>query len=156
MTWPKNRGILYCSWKSQLRNCYLLALQEPGRVHGYKRSAPVCCHRDPEGLDCSPIVTIGQLPLCYLQHRIKHSFICENNVRSIHQSSRGGGGGCQVKGQSSRGGGGGVRSSQRGAGGGVSILRPLAGGMPLAFTQEDFLVTFILGFSQIQRKLKRK
>ena len=32
--------------------------------------------------------------------------------------------------------GGGVRSSQ----GGVSILRPLAGGMPLAFTQEDFLV----------------
>ena len=34
--------------------------------------------------------------------------------------------------------GGGVRSSQRG--GGVSILRPLAGGMPLAFTQEDFLV----------------
>ena len=27
------------------------------------------------------------------------------------------------------------------AGGGVSILRPLAGGMPLAFTQEDFLVT---------------
>ena len=32
---------------------------------------------------------------------------------------------------------GGVRSCQRG---GVSILRPLAGGMPLAFTQEDFLV----------------
>ena len=26
------------------------------------------------------------------------------------------------------------------AGGGVSILRPLASGMPLAFTQEDFLV----------------
>ena len=26
------------------------------------------------------------------------------------------------------------------AGGGVSILRPLVGGMPLAFTQEDFLV----------------
>ena len=42
----------------------------------------------------------------------------------------------------SAGGGGGV--SQRGGGGpagggGVSILRPLAGGMPLAFTQEDFL-----------------
>ena len=29
----------------------------------------------------------------------------------------------------------------RGGGGGVSILRPLAGGMPLAFTQEDFLVS---------------
>ena len=27
--------------------------------------------------------------------------------------------------------------------GGVSILRPLAGGMPLAFTQEDFLVTLL-------------
>ena len=44
---------------------------------------------------------------------------------------------------------GGVRSSWRGgsvqlgggqSAGGVSILRPLAGGMPLAFTQEDFLV----------------
>ena len=33
----------------------------------------------------------------------------------------------------------GVRSSQRG---GVSILRPLVGGMPLAFMQEDFLVSF--------------
>ena len=43
----------------------------------------------------------------------------------------GGGGG---SGQSADGGG--VRSSQ----GGVSILRPLGGGMPLAFTQEDFLV----------------
>ena len=32
----------------------------------------------------------------------------------------------------------GVRSSR----GGVSILRPLAGGMPLAFTQEDFLVVY--------------
>ena len=29
---------------------------------------------------------------------------------------------------------------QSAGGGGVSILRPLAGGMPLAFTQEDFLV----------------
>ena len=67
------------------------------------------------------------------------------------------GGGVRVKGQSSWGGVrskvnpaggsgparggqvqlGGVRSSQQG---GVSILRPLAGGMPLAFTQEDFLV----------------
>ena len=39
---------------------------------------------------------------------------------------------------------GGVRSSCWGGGsvqlGGVSILYPLAGGMPLAFTQEDFLV----------------
>ena len=59
-------------------------------------------------------------------------------VRS--ESSRGG-----VRSESSRGGvrsesswGGGVRSVQ--LGGGVSILRPLAGGMPLAFTQEDFLV----------------
>ena len=64
------------------------------------------------------------------------------------QSSWGGGqvnpaGGVQVKGQSSQGGSGqrsiqpgGVTSSR----GGVSILRPLAGGMPLAFTQEDFLV----------------
>ena len=43
------------------------------------------------------------------------------------------------------GGGGGVSGPARGGsgpagGGGVSILRPLAGGMPLAFTQEDFLV----------------
>ena len=62
------------------------------------------------------------------------------------RSSRGG----QVKGQSSRGGGGGgsgqrsiqpVGSGQRSIQpGGVSILCPLAGGMPLAFTQEDFLV----------------
>ena len=50
----------------------------------------------------------------------------------------GGGGGVR----SSRPGGWGVRSSQRG--GGVSTLRPLAGGMPLAFTQEDFLVISIL------------
>ena len=35
---------------------------------------------------------------------------------------------------------GGVRSSCQGGGGGSSILHPLAGGMPLAFTQEDFLV----------------
>ena len=42
-------------------------------------------------------------------------------------------------GQSSRGGGGSV--SRRG----VSILHPLAGGMPLAFTQEDFLVFLVLG-----------
>ena len=47
------------------------------------------------------------------------------------QSSQQGGGG-----QSSQWGGGG----QSAGGGGVSILRPLAGGMPLAFTQEDFLV----------------
>ena len=78
-------------------------------------------------------------------------------------------GGIKVKGQSSRGGqgqrsiqlgGSGQRSIQLGAcvrsswggsgpagggqvqpaGGGVSILHPLVGGMPLAFTQEDFLV----------------
>ena len=61
----------------------------------------------------------------------------------------GGGGQVQPKGggQVQPTGGGGVRSSRLGgggqvqpAGGGVSILRPLAGGMPLAFTQEDFLV----------------
>ena len=51
----------------------------------------------------------------------------------------GGGGGGQVKGQSSRGGGQ-VQPAGEGVGGWVSILRPLAGGMPLAFTQEDFLV----------------
>ena len=91
------------------------------------------------------------------------------------QSSRGGGvsGQSSRGGQvSPAGGGGGVRSlqpgggsvqpaggvgvSQRGgvspagwggsAGGrGVSILRPLAGGMPLAFTQEDFLVLLYIG-----------
>ena len=50
----------------------------------------------------------------------------------------GGGGG---EGQRSiQPGGGGVRSSWGGGGGVISILRPLAGGMPLAFTQEDFLV----------------
>ena len=50
-------------------------------------------------------------------------------VRSV--SRRGGGG----SGPASGGGGGGQSA------GGVSILRPLAGGMPLAFTQEDFLVS---------------
>ena len=44
--------------------------------------------------------------------------------------------------------GGGVRFSWGGGsvsgGGGVSILRPLAGGMPLAFTQEDFLVFLLI------------
>ena len=63
------------------------------------------------------------------------------------QSSRGGG---QVspagrgEGSVQLAGGGSGQSSQQGGsvqpGGGVSILRPLAGGMPLAFTQEDFLV----------------
>ena len=53
-------------------------------------------------------------------------------------AGRGGGG--QVKGQSSQGGGGQVQSA---GGGEVSILCPLAGGMPLAFTQEDFLVVNI-------------
>ena len=47
-------------------------------------------------------------------------------VRSVHPGG----------GQSSWGGG-------QSVGGGVSILRPLAGGMPLAFTQEDFLVAFM-------------
>ena len=60
----------------------------------------------------------------------------ESSRGGIRSESRG-------SGQSIRGGGsvqpgGGV--SQRG--GGVSILRPLAGGMPLAFTQEDFLVCY--------------
>ena len=51
---------------------------------------------------------------------------------------------------------GGVRSSQGGSVqpgvGGVSILHPLAGGMPLAFTQEDFLVSCVnsLNFSSLQ------
>ena len=71
--------------------------------------------------------------------------------RSIQPGGMGG----QVKGQSSWGG---VRSKVNPAGGqggqvqpagggqvqlagGVSILRPLAGAMPLAFTQEDFLVS---------------
>ena len=59
-------------------------------------------------------------------------------VRSVSRPG-GGVGQVQLPGgvRSSRGGGGSV---SRG-GGGVSILRPLAGGMPLAFTQEDFLVT---------------
>ena len=82
-------------------------------------------------------------------------------VRVKGQSSRGG----QVKGQSSQrgvrskvnpaGGGSGQRSIQPG-GERVSILRPLAGGMPLAFTQEDFLVPkCFLNFpkSQYCRKL---
>ena len=60
-------------------------------------------------------------------------------VRS--ESSRGGG-----SGQSSWGGGGSVQPA---GGGGVSILRPLAGGMPLAFTQEDFLVISSLTNEQI-------
>ena len=50
-------------------------------------------------------------------------------VRSV---SRWGGGQVQLAG----GGGSGPSAD----GGVVSILRPLAGGMPLAFTQEDFLV----------------
>ena len=53
------------------------------------------------------------------------------------------GGGSARGGSGPAGGGqpGGVRSSRGGVSqGGVSILRPLAGGMPLAFTQEDFLV----------------
>ena len=51
------------------------------------------------------------------------------------QVSPAGGGG---SGQSSRWGGGGGSVQPAG---GVSILSPLAGGMPLAFTQEDFLGT---------------
>ena len=51
-----------------------------------------------------------------------------------------------VRSVSRRGGGSGQSADREGSGqsadegGGVSILRPLAGGMPLAFTQEDFLV----------------
>ena len=58
-----------------------------------------------------------------------------------------GGGGVQVSpaggGVRSRGGGqvpGGSAGGGSGPEGGVRILHPLAGGMPLAFTQEDFLV----------------
>ena len=51
----------------------------------------------------------------------------------------GGGSGPAAGGQVQPGGGSGP------AGGGVSILRPLAGGMPLAFTQEDFLVAYVFG-----------
>ena len=57
-------------------------------------------------------------------------------------SARGGSvqpGGGQPGGRGQPGGGGQLGGSVQ-PGGGVSILRPLAGGMPLAFTQEDFLV----------------
>ena len=53
------------------------------------------------------------------------------------QVQPGGGQVSQLTGGRSGPAGGGGQVSQRG---GVSILRPLAGGMPLAFTQEDFLV----------------
>ena len=62
------------------------------------------------------------------------------------QVQPGGGSGPAGKGGSgpATGGGGGsgpaVEGFRSSRGGGVSILRPLAGSMPLAFTQEDFLV----------------
>ena len=79
-------------------------------------------------------------------------------VRSVQPGGGGvqvqlpGGGGGQVQllggGQVSLARGGQVQLPRGGSGptgGGVSILRPLAGGMPLAFTQEDFLVIFCDG-----------
>ena len=75
----------------------------------------------------------------------------QGGVRSVQP----GGGSGQVspasRGQVSPAGGGQVSpvggggGSGQSADGGVSILHPLAGGMPLAFTQEDFLV-----FSYVQ------
>ena len=57
-------------------------------------------------------------------------------ARGVRSSCRGGSGPAGGRGcQSSQQGGGQVQ-----LGGGVSILHPLAGGMPLAFMQEDFLV----------------
>ena len=73
--------------------------------------------------------------------------VVRSSCRGGSGPAAGGGGQVQLP-------GGGVRSSYRlggqvqqgglgqsAGGGGVSILRPLAGGMPLAFTQEDFLVS---------------
>ena len=63
-------------------------------------------------------------------------------VRSVSRRGGSGWGGVvrgsqvQLVGGSGPAGEGGGQSAGRG----VSILRPLAGGMPLAFTQEDFLV----------------
>ena len=52
---------------------------------------------------------------------------------------------------------GGGQSSQGGSvSGGVSILCPLAGGMPVAFTQEDFLVYVILFRQGKQRDIDKK
>ena len=112
-----------------------------------------------------PVGTLCVAPhqfVCTLYHYRPHPKDGEGNVFTLSTPGGGGvrpsrpGGGCQVS-QLIRGGG--VRSSWRGGGGGfqvqpagggsgqsadrgggVSILRPLAGGMPLAFTQEDFLV----------------
>ena len=58
-------------------------------------------------------------------------------------SPAGGGGSGQLGGGVSPASGGGGQSSRWGDGGGVSILHPLAGGMPLAFMQEDFLVIVV-------------
>ena len=78
------------------------------------------------------------LPPAYVVRREGNSFtlfVCPH-LGGGDQVSQGG------SGQSPAGGG--LSPADRGggqsAGGGVSILRPLAGGMPLAFTQEDFLV----------------
>ena len=69
--------------------------------------------------------------------------------------SRWGGGQVQLvggwSGQSADGRGGQVQP-----GGGVSILRPLAGGMPLAFTQEDFLVLSSFKGLYIQNATRRR
>ena len=94
------------------------------------------------GFSCSPL-----LPPAYAVRREGNSFtlfVSSHLGGGVRSSRRGGG----VSGQSANGGGGQVQSgggsgpaSGRGA---VNILRPLAGGMPLAFTQEDFLVLQIL------------
>ena len=83
------------------------------------------------------------LPPAYVVRREGNSFtllVCpQGEGGQVSQPRRGGGGG---SGQSAEGG---CQVSQpTGGGGGVSILHPLAGGMPLVFTQ-DFLVCFFWG-----------
>ena len=58
-----------------------------------------------------------------------------------------------VSGPAGEGGGSGPARGGSVSEGGVSILRPLAGGMPLAFTQEDFLV---LGYFQMSANISNQ
>ena len=121
----------------------------------------MCCHAN---LNCRSNILRQYIwpPVYYRPHPKDgegNSFtllVCPRGGGQVKgQSSWGGGGqvkgqsrwGGQVKGQSSRGvgsgpAGGGGSGLPSGGGGGVSILRPVAGDMPLAFTQEDFLVKF--------------